>query len=251
MTIYWCEFPDKCNWKNIAEWLNNKKIIVYIACTSRADYEIQKSKINKFSKNIEVNAWPTLTKEEGYWFSGFSSKKSIDKLDQYQGLKIKIDIEPQILKGYNLFSAFYWMIINLLKKPKNNIYLEEKIKSLSKNTEIMISTFPLPKWILRRWGWIYLKQCKYNYMYYSTFFPKWLLPIYNFYYKYFFIKQSNHNFITIGLIGQGVFKNEPYYKNITEMKKDMKNIKNKKFIFFNLESISNRGKPWLDATLNY
>jgi len=48
------------------------------------------------SKNITINAWPVLTKQEGYWFSGFTSIKSIDKLKQYKGLNIKIDLEPPL-----------------------------------------------------------------------------------------------------------------------------------------------------------
>jgi hypothetical protein len=89
-------------------------------------------------------------------------------------------------------------------------------------------------------------------MHYSTFFPKLLLPIYNFYYKHFFIKKSKANFIAIGLIGPGIFNNEPIYKNIKELKRDMKFLKScnaKELIFFNLESLSHKSKDWLEIAL--
>lgn len=251
MTIYWCEFPDKCNWNNLSKWLEelNKNITIYVACTSRKDYENKRTKINNITKRIDVNAWPTLTKKEGYWFSGFSSIESINKLEQYKGLKIKIDIEPPIPEKYNLLSSFSWLFLNLIRKPKNSKYLQTKIKELSKNTEIILSTFPLLRFILKSWGWIEIKSIKYNFMYYSTFFPRILLPFYNFYYKIYFLKNIKYNYLAIGLIGTGVFKSEPIYKNIKEMKRDMKFLKNNELIFFNIEAISNRGKEWLKLSL--
>ena len=116
--IYWCEFPDQVDWKEIDSWLGKKKITAYITCTSRTDFEKQKKAILKITKKIEVNAWPTLPKEQGYWFSGFSSKKAIDSLEQYRGLKIKIDIEPPIPKKYTFLHACNWLGLNTLRKAR-------------------------------------------------------------------------------------------------------------------------------------
>ena len=48
-------------------------------------------------------------------------------------------------KDYSFLSTFKWLIINLFTSPKNKNYLKNKIQELSKNTEIIISTFPFPK----------------------------------------------------------------------------------------------------------
>ena len=106
MNIYWCEFPEKCNWKKINDWTKNHKIVTYITCTSRENFEEKKLKIHKICKNIEINAWPTLSQEKGYWFSSFTDKKSIDSLNQYKGLKIKLDIEPPMPKDYSFLTIF-------------------------------------------------------------------------------------------------------------------------------------------------
>src|SRR3989344_3302370 len=88
---FWCEFPEKVNWKNFKK-LVNFETEVYVTCKNREEFNFWKKKIkNKF---IDVGAWPVLSKEEGYWFSGFLDKKSIDKLNDFDSLKIKIDIEP-------------------------------------------------------------------------------------------------------------------------------------------------------------
>jgi len=251
MNIYWCEFPEKCNWKKINDWTKNHKIVTYITCTSRENFEEKKLKIHEVCKNIEINAWPTLSQEKGYWFSSFTDKKSIDSLNQYKGLKIKLDIEPPMPKDYSFLSTFKWLIINLFTSPKNKNYLKNKIQELSKNTEIIISTFPFPKIILRKWGYIENKNLKYNFMHYSTFFPRIIRPIYNIYYQ-IFLKFTKPNYIAIGLIGPGIFNTEPIYKNIKEMKNDIKFLKNqgiKEFVFFNLESLSNKSKEWFELTI--
>ena len=248
MSIYWCEFPEKCNWKNIAEWTKYTRITTYITCSSRKDFEKKRNKIKKVCPNIEINAWPTLSKEEGYWFSGFSSKKSIDKLDQYKGLKIKIDIEPPIPKNYSIKEAYSWLIINAFRKPKNSKYLQNKILNLTKNTDIIVSTFPIPKFIQTNWGIPINNKLKYNYMYYSSFFNPITLFFYNIYYKYIFLNTIKPDYIAIGLIGPGIFYNEPIYKRISELKRDIKFLKQYNLIFFNLESISNKPKEWFETT---
>lgn len=251
MNIYWCEFPERCDWKKINEWTKPKKIVAYITCTSRENFEKKKLKIHKICKNIEINAWPTLPKEKGYWFSSFTDKESIDSLNQYKGIKIKVDIEPPIPKDYSFSSTFKWLILNLFTKPKNKKHLKNKILELSKDTDIILSTFPFPKFILKHWGYIESKKLKYNFMHYSTFFPKWLRPIYNIYYK-IFLKTIPKNYIAVGLIGPGIFGTEPIYKNIKEMQNDIKFLKKQHqtdFVFFNLESLSKKEKIWFEETL--
>ncbi|MBU4242002.1 MAG: hypothetical protein KKF52_02100, partial [Nanoarchaeota archaeon] len=56
--IFWCEFPNKINWKKLNELLkkNNLKVNTYISCKNKKDF-LQKKKFS--SKNINIlGAWP-------------------------------------------------------------------------------------------------------------------------------------------------------------------------------------------------
>ena len=250
--MYWCEFPEKCNWKRISEWLKHEKITVYVACSSRKNYDLWRKKIAKYSQNIEVNAWPTLPKKEGYWFSGFCTKEAIDELDQYRGLKIKIDIEPPIPKKYNIIRAYSWIGTRILQEPENTEYLKRKIKSLMRDTDIILSSFPLQDRILKRWGWIKEERLKYNYMYYPTFIPLPLRKLYKHYFKRHFLPKHKETYIAVGLIGTGIFGNEPIYRNVKQMKKDIQFLRKEgveTLVFFSLEAISQRGEEWLYTSL--
>src|SRR3989344_4439459 len=92
--IFWCEFPEQVkDWKATDKLLKKIKIPVevYTGVQSVNEYRKWKKKTR-----IPMYPWPLLSRKEGYWFSGFSSKKSIDKLKQYKGIKMKIDLEPPI-----------------------------------------------------------------------------------------------------------------------------------------------------------
>ncbi|MEK6848125.1 MAG: hypothetical protein AABX65_00650 [Nanoarchaeota archaeon] len=250
--VYWCEFPEKCNWKKLSTWLKHEKIIVYVACSSRKNYDLWKKKIAKYLPNSEVNAWPILPKKEGYWFSGFCTKEAIDELDQYRGLKIKIDIEPPIPQRYHFLSGLTWIGKHIPQEPDNTEYLRKKIKSLMKDTDIILSSFPLQNKILKRWGWIKEEKIQYNYMFYSTFIPLGLKKLYKHYFKRHFLPKHKGAYIAVGLIGSGVFGNEPIYRNVKQMKKDIQFLRKEgveTLVFFNLESISQRGEEWLYTSL--
>ncbi len=250
--VYWCEFPEKCNWKKLSDWLKHEKIVVYIACSSRKNYDQWKKKIHSITENIEVNAWPTLPKSEGYWYSGFCTKEAIDTLDQYRGLKIKIDIEPPIPKRYHFLSGLTWLGKHALQEPDNTPYLKKKIKSLSRDTEVILSTFPLQEHILKRWGWIKEENINYNFMFYSTFIPLPFRKLYKHYFKRHFLPRHKQAYIAVGLIGTGIFGNEPTYKNVKQMKTDIQFLRKEgveTLVFFNLEAISQRGEEWLYTSL--
>lgn len=248
--LYWCEFPERTDWNELAKWLEdlNLNITTYVTCSSKNEYNILKNKINKITKRIEVNIWPTLPFEEGYWFSSKTKKGSIDKLDQFKGLKIKIDLEAPIYqKGFLLGSLH--MIPSMIIPGKNKKYLQNKIKELLKTTNIILSTGPLPKFILNNWGFVDDKKLEYNYMFYTSFFPKFLRPLYRLYYK-IFMKNKLNSYFAVGLIGKGIFDNEPVYKNIDELKKDilfLQENKATKIIVFELSAITKRGKEWLQT----
>src|SRR3989344_359555 len=104
--IFWCEFPKELDFKK----LNNLMIFdteVYFAVKNIKELNAIKKKMK--NKNIKIGAWPVIDKKDGYWFSGFISKKDIDKLDEFKGLRVKIDIEPPIYKGkHYLIKDFFW-----------------------------------------------------------------------------------------------------------------------------------------------
>ena len=70
------------------------------------------------------------------------------------------------------------------------------------------------------------------------------------------IKHINNpdSYVAVGLIGTGIFKNEPIYKNISELRKDLEFMKKnnaKKIIVFRLGAIVERGKEWLEIFKKY
>jgi len=251
---FWCEFPGRVDWKKLSKWLDelNMNIVVYAACTSRKNFDWWKKEINKYSKRIKVNAWPTLLKEEGYWFSGFVKREQIDLLDGFSDVHTKIDVEPPIPKGgYTLFGGTWWVLKGLLKKGENKGYLQKKIKKMDRGGKIIASTFPLPHFLLRRMGWESSKEN--NFMFYPSLFPKWVRGIYRFFYQFFILLNKDANF-AIGLIGKGIFNNEPTYGSPNEMEADilfLKEHKVKKCFVFELSAITKRGKKWLEVIKKY
>ena len=81
--VFWCEFPKDVNWRKAEALLKGLKCEVYVASFSLQDYKMWKKKTK-----LDIYPWPLLSKEEGYWFSGFTNKEGIDQLKQYKGLKI-------------------------------------------------------------------------------------------------------------------------------------------------------------------
>jgi hypothetical protein len=243
---YACEFPEKVNWNKLNNWLEelNLNPKIYLACKSKKDFLNWKKKIN--SKRISLIAWPILPKNKGYWFSGHTKKKNIDLLDEFKNIPLIIDLEPPFSNNkFNRIKEFFGISSYFLKKAPNKKYLQEKIKKLNKTTKVTISSFPLPKFLLKNYGWCQTK--KQNYMFYSVFLPKFLRPIYRFFFR-FFIKLNKNALYTIGPTGPGIYGNEPHYKNIQEMKTDINYFKKqgvKELIIFELSSIN---KSWLKTT---
>ena len=105
--IFWSEFPEKVSWKSVRKLFRGAKLKaeIYVASRSRKEFYLWKKKIE--CNEITVGAWPILSLEEGYWFSGFSEKSSIDKLKEFSGLKVKVDLEHP-------FPSYVYSNLNLL-----------------------------------------------------------------------------------------------------------------------------------------
>jgi hypothetical protein len=250
--IFWCEFPHKTNWDNLAKWLEelDMNIVIYVASSSRKNYDWWVKEVKSKTDRIEVNAWPILTKKDGYWFSGHCSKESIDMLDDFKDVKFKVDIEPPIPREeYTDFVAFKMIFVNFFKKCPNKDYLRDKILKYEDN--VLVSTFPLYDFMLKRWGWVRTKNR--NYMHYISFVPKQFRWLYNLLYKTFMWGRKD-SYFAVGLIDVGIFNNEPVYENISEFEDEISFLKKngaKKVIVFRIGGISNKSKTWLEVVKKY
>lgn len=241
--IFWCEFPEKVNWKE-ARKLINFKTSIYVAAKSRKEYEKWEARIK--SKNISTGAWPKLTEEEGYWFSGFLEKNLIDRLKDFDGLKLKIDIEPPFPgKGMVLSKViFRYLIPYTIKKGRNNKYLENTIKELK--SDVILSVFPFPAFITRKYGDVTElgKNMEKNFIAYTTLSSRMLARIYlRFFVRYAIKKYGDKAMFALGCTGNGILGDEGKYKSINQFKEDyelMKKLGVKKIVVFNVEGIMER-----------
>ena len=234
--LIWCEFPKEVNWKEVPKGLE-----IFVACNSKKEYL-------KYKKYC-IGVWPILDKKEGYWFSGYCSKESIDKLKEFDKKSIKIDIEPKLSRFQRtslLGMLFYPFILLSYGIPKNNLYLKKTIESLS-SKKVIISGPPLPDFLLRFYGDnIKLKEgwCR-NYFIYPTMFGRSFLV--KKYFEWFIrrkIKQYGDKVIFgLGCIGKGIIGDEKEYKSLDELKADVKWLNSlgvKNLVIFELSGILKR-----------
>jgi hypothetical protein len=227
--IFWCEFPRNVDLKQLGTILKeiNLDIEVYIAAKSLKEFNYFKKEFSKIKNIKSIGCWPVLSKDKGYWFSSFTDKESLNSLLQYKDLKLKIDIEPPIENfKFSYFRLKLWLLkYCLFLKPKNKGLLSEVLSKLKKE-DIIMSTFPFPKFMLNNLMDItYLKNSNLSLMFYSTLIPRIFRPFYRMYYKSIITSYreiAKNIFSAVGLIGTGIFGNEPIYKSVKEFEKDLK-----------------------------
>ncbi|MFA4886833.1 MAG: hypothetical protein WC595_01345 [Candidatus Nanoarchaeia archaeon] len=239
---FWCEFPEKVKWKEVKIPFDTE---IFIASSSIKEFNELRKKI---PKKLKLCVWPTLRKEEGYWFSGYCSKESILKLREFDGLPMKIDVEPPLpeMKFSALGLLKYGVSLLLFKKPKNNLFLKRTIEDLS--SPLIISGLPLPNFLLKRYGDNVRKDIgRRNFFIYRTFFSGILGFVLSVYYKWFIKSRLNmykeRAMFAIGCVGPGIFGDEPFYKNLKAFEKDLRwfsesGVRN--LVVFNLEGIMMR-----------
>ncbi len=254
--IFWSEFPKEVDWKKVCKLIDFNTEI-YIAVKDKKEFLDYKKKIK--SKHIKLGVWPILSKKEGYWFSGFSDIKSIDKLRQFKGMKVKIDLEPPIPRfNYSNMKILYWLIRMYFKKAKNKEYLEAIIHWLAeKNTKILVNEFLFPKFYLKKLGITVEKKknMQLQLMLYSSPPGRFLRPILKFYNKLLIKKILKNNkdlCVSIGLIGPGVLKTEGYYKTIEEFQEDLQMVHElglKNVAIYSIDTLMKRKNPriWIEA----
>src|SRR3989344_1482387 len=262
--VFWCEFPEQIkDWKEAERLLKKIKVPVeiYTGVRSVKEYGKWKKKIKIF-----MYPWPLLSRKEGYWFSGFTSKKSIDKLKQYKGIKIKIDLEPHIPKWeYTTPKIIFYAIRKIFQKGENNEYLKKVVYDVAgkgsgvvtKNVNMLINEFPFARWYLKNHGtFIELEHgMAKNYMCYSTFAGSFFRPIIRLYLKVFTklaVKKNPNVMFSIGLIGTGALKKEGTYRKVKEFKEDLRMIEKSgcnEVAVYSLESVLKRSNPeeWINA----
>lgn len=259
--VFWCEFPETMDWKKAEKLVKGIPLEVYIAVKSLKEYKKYKSKTK-----LPVYPWPVLEKEEGYWFSGFTSKKSIDKLKQFKGIKMKIDLEPPIPEWkYGTIRIIVYAIRKVFQKGENNEYLKEVIYEtagkgsgvVTKNVNLLINEFPFARWYLKNQGtYLELKDSmKKNYMCYTTFAGNFFRPFIRLYLKpftKFAVKRNKDVMFSIGLIGTGILEREGIYKNVNQFKEDLQMVsdsQSEQVAVYSLDGILKRDNPeeWINA----
>ncbi|MBI4154841.1 hypothetical protein HY498_02020 [Candidatus Woesearchaeota archaeon] len=250
--IFWCEFPEKVNLALLNKILSrlNLNINVYSASKSLKEFNNFKDRFSKIKNIKTIGCWPVLEKNKGYWFSGFSDKDSLKSILQYKNLKLKIDIEPPLEDNkFSYFKiGFYFLKYILFKKAQNKDLLSEILMNFKKE-DLIISTFPLPKFLLNKLINIQdLKNSNLNLMCYSTLIPKILRPLYRVYFKYIVdnYKRISNVIAAVGLISPGIFGNEPIYIDLKEFKKDLEFIKTlntNTIVIFELSGVLKRKNP--------
>lgn len=266
--ILWCEFPKTVNWKKAESLLKDIPAEIYIAVKSKKEFMHWKRKTR-----LKTFPWPILPKSQGYWFSGFTPKKGIDQLNQYKGMKIKIDLEPPLPSWkYTTPKIISYGIKKIFQRGKNSGYLEQTIHKLSglsdlelvTGKEVMIvNEFPFLKWYLKNQG-IYIstkhnKHLTKNIMCYTSFAGKLWRPVLRSYLKFFTkraVKKDPDIMFSIGLIGTGILQTEGTYSGPYELRQDLKMIHDsgaKKVAIYSLDSILKRPNPeeWVDEIRHY
>lgn len=257
--LYWCEFPLRADWKKLNSLFisNGMKANCYICVESAEEFRDWKNKLRHLRGIELVGAWPSIPLEKGYWFSGFVDKKEIDKLEQYKWMKLKIDIEPpfKYFRMLTVVNAMAWVMLHPFRRAKNNSYLKQKIGQTLKNNDVIMSTFPLPDFILRRYGFFRNPRFRYNFMLYSSIIPAVFRPLYRLYFRFFMrrqLKRKGDALFAVGLISKGIFNSEPEYRDASQLRKDMRFLLRngaKNVVVYSMEGISQRkdSEEWVLA----
>lgn len=259
--ILWCEFPQEISWKKAESLMKGIPHEIYVAVRNVKEYRAYKKKTK-----LPLYPWPILSQEEGYWFSGFSSKESIDKLKQYKGLKIKIDLEPPLPKWkYGTFKIVMYALKKIFQRGKNNEYLKKVIYEFAgkdsgvilKSVNLLINEFPFPRWYLKNHG-TYLdlkKGMDKNYMCYTSFAGQFFRPFIRMYLKIFTkraVRRNPYVRFSVGLIGTGILHKEGTYKHPNQLRQDLQMVHDsgaKAVAVYSLDGILKRDRPreWIEV----
>lgn len=266
--FFWAEFPEKVDWNTLSRLLREVDLRVKVFVTCKSLYEFKKIKAKIKLGHINLGAWPILDLDEGYWFSGFTKRKEIDKLRYFKDCDIKIDLEPPISNWeYSNLRIYLYGIKLIFSKGKNNDYLKQTIydvAKVNKNNIFIVNEFPLWTWYLRRQG-IYIdkleKNMIKNIMSYTSIIGWPLKPLIKNYLRSYTKKTIKKYGIdkimfSIGLIGPGILKKEGTYKSLSEFKEDLEMIIDsgaQRVVIYSIESLLKKenAREWLELIKSY
>lgn len=253
------------NWKKAEALLKGVKCEIYVAVFSVQEYKNYKKKTK-----LAVYPWPVLSKEEGYWFSGFTSRDAIDKLRQYKGLKIKIDLEPPLPKWqYSNFRILAYALRKIFQKGENSEYLQRVIYevvgrdsgTVMKSAALLVNEFPFARWYLKRQGtYLELKRgMQKNYMCYTSFAGGFFSPLIRIYLKWFMkkaVQRDKNVSFSLGLMGHGILGREGVYHDVGEFLEDLMMAEEsgvKQIAVYSLDGVLKRENPreWVDAVKGF
>ena len=263
--VFWCEFPEKVDWRQAENLLKGLPVEVYVAVRDVREYQHWKRKTR-----LRVYPWPVLSKEDGYWFSGFTSRESIEKLRQFKGLKIKIDLEPPLPRWqYSNFRIVAYAFRKLFQKGENSEYLQQVIYEVAgresgvvmKNVALLVNEFPFARWYLKRQGtYVELKKgMQKNCMCYTSFAGGFFRPLIRVYLRWFMKKSvaADRNVgFSLGLIGHGILGKEGTYKHVEQFKQDLKMAADsgcRNIAVYSIDAILKRDNPgeWVEAVRGF
>lgn len=261
--LFWCEFPQKIVRERVK--LIDFATEVYVAARDLKEYGFWRKMLQ--NKHMRVGVWPALPLKAGYWFSKYTAREHIDVLKQFDGVDMKIDIEPPIPYTSRIFKKFslYLLAKDSLReamkhKAHNQAYLWSVIRQL-KSKKIIMSGFPFPNRVSRRYG-DDMRQMRpdffRNHFLYVTFFQNRIVRecVMGYYAWYVRAKLRQYApdrlYFAIGCVGQGIFATEPVYERVADFERDLDRflawgVRN--VVVFNLEGILGKDAPeiWVDA----
>jgi len=146
---------------------------IYVAAKSLAEFQIYENEYKSSNAQVtEVIYWPVLEKEEGYWFSPWSERESLERIfseiknrENTNKLEVLLDLEPSLNRA---------RLFNFQDFKHNKIKIEEFIsKAEEYNMSILtVEKSYIPDWLLERLGLSFSPE-KYGNrkikMYYSSY----------------------------------------------------------------------------------
>ncbi len=233
------EFPNKTNLKKVKSI--NFPFKLYVAAPSLEKYLDLEKNIKKLNKKATVGWWPTLKKEEGYWFSPFSKRKAILRIiDQITShpktLDIMWDVEFPSQKKSLLLTELPNFFRN--KKTINNFFSSySKNITTSENLGVLLHLFPILKLL---GGAFSLERYKHKkiVMYYTSMHgrkPTCLKTIKK------LVKQYPERIaVALGTLSKGILGTEPILSHIELARDliDMKKLDVAEIYIFRLEGLT-------------
>ena len=207
---------------------------IFLAADSLGQFNIYKSKLLSFNKNIDVAYWPVLPRS--YWISPFSYTKDINKFVE----EIKTNKDPLIVLldlGLPIYKNISLFIRNLFSFSRNKKIISQFLLEANKyNVSVVTAEYP-PIYLfmlkIYRGLGISFNTVKYGHrsctMYYTSMISKRII-IKNVTNTLIYIRDNLNSNLELGLgtIARGIMGNEPILSP-QGLSRDLSFVKDKNF----------------------